>query len=156
HRKVRPSLFLSPQKIAEGRPPRFTHLGDEIESRRGTPEVINPTSFLHLHPLAWPVARVIPRHPASIAPAPGERTPMLRLISVSLSVLSALVATSLTTSVWAAPPVLYTQPAYESPVRGDPDDLLLLSGSGLSGADTVVYQAISNPLSPPAHPTSIP
>jgi hypothetical protein len=43
--------------------------------------------------------------------------------------------------VQAAAPVLYTQPAYESPVRGDPDDLLLLSGSGLSGADTVVYQA---------------
>jgi hypothetical protein len=45
---------------------------------------------------------------------------------------------------------------YESPVRGDPDDLLQLSGSGLSGADTVVYQAIANPTSPPPHPVSIP
>ncbi|HEY2679109.1 MAG TPA: hypothetical protein VGI65_19230 [Steroidobacteraceae bacterium] len=53
-------------------------------------------------------------------------------------------------------PVLFSQPAYESPVRGDPDDLLLLPGGGLSAADTVVYEAVANTRQPPAHPQSIP
>src|ERR1700733_1735279 len=57
---------------------------------------------------------------------------------------------------WATPPALYGQPAYESPVRGDPDDLLLLSGSGLSGADTVVYAALGNTASLPPTPSSVP
>ena len=57
---------------------------------------------------------------------------------------------------WATPPALYSQPAYESPVRGDPDDLLLLSGSGLSGADTVVYAALGNTTSLPPTPSSVP
>jgi hypothetical protein len=54
---------------------------------------------------------------------------------VSLSFSIAPLACFVATTAWATPPVLYTQPAYESAVRGDPDDLLLLSGSGLSGAD---------------------
>ena len=57
---------------------------------------------------------------------------------------------------WATPPALYGQPAYESPVRGDPDDLLLLSGSGLSGADTIVYEAVANTTSLPPTPSSVP
>jgi hypothetical protein len=57
---------------------------------------------------------------------------------------------------WAAAPVLYSQPAYESPVRGDPDDLLLLAGDGLAVNDTVVYQSVSNTTQMPAHPATVP
>ena len=81
---------------------------------------------------------------------------MLRSIGGPPAPLVALLAVFLAVPVGATAPVLYTQSAYESPVRGDPDDLLLLSGNGLSGADTVVYQAITNSASPPAHPASIP
>jgi hypothetical protein len=42
----------------------------------------------------------------------------------------------------AVPPTLYSQPAYQSPVRGDPGDLLLLAGNGFSADDTVVYQVL--------------
>src|SRR5262245_50572077 len=54
---------------------------------------------------------------------------------------------------WGAPPALYSQPAYESPVRGDPDDLLLLPGHGFSATDTVVYLAITDTTQLPAHPS---
>jgi hypothetical protein len=50
-------------------------------------------------------------------------------------------------------PRLYRQPANESPVRGDPDDLLMLAGYGFSADDLVVYQAVADSakaLSPPA------
>ncbi len=57
---------------------------------------------------------------------------------------------------WSAAPALYSQPAYESPVRGDPDDLLLLAGFGLSASDTVVYRAVSNTTQLPVHPASVP
>jgi hypothetical protein len=53
----------------------------------------------------------------------------------------------------SAAPRLYRQPANESPVRADPDDLLMLAGYGFSGDDVVVYQAVadtSHALSPPA------
>jgi hypothetical protein len=53
----------------------------------------------------------------------------------------------------ATPPVLFSQPAYESPVRADPGDLLQLVGSGLGANDTVVYQLITDPsqlLTPPS------
>ena len=52
---------------------------------------------------------------------------------------------------WANPLILNSLPAYESPVQGDPDGLLLLSGNGLAAADTVVYRRFSTPL-PPPHP----
>src|SRR5579862_1258611 len=57
---------------------------------------------------------------------------------------------------WCTPPVLYSASAYESPVRGDPDDLLLLSGSRLDASNTVVYQAAVNTNSPPQPPLSPP
>jgi hypothetical protein len=44
--------------------------------------------------------------------------------------------------VMATPPVLYRHSAYESPQRGDPDDLLLLAGYGLTADDVVAYRAI--------------
>ena len=81
---------------------------------------------------------------------------MSRCIGGALGPLAALLAAFLAAPVRATAPVLYTQPAYESPVRGDPDDLLLLSGSGLSGVDTVVYMGIANPQAPPPHPEVIP
>ena len=43
-----------------------------------------------------------------------------------------------------ARPELYHQPSNESPVRADPDDLLLLAGQGLAGSDRVVYRAVRN------------
>lgn len=39
----------------------------------------------------------------------------------------------------AAAPVIYRQPALQSPVSGAPDDLLLLAGSGFSRTDRVFY-----------------
>lgn len=52
---------------------------------------------------------------------------------------------------WSAA-TLYAQPAYESPERGDPDDLLLIPGLGLSAGDKIVYQAVANTTQLPAHP----
>lgn len=52
------------------------------------------------------------------------------------------VALMLSTGVMSAPPQLYTQADHESPVRGDPDDLLLLAGYGFAVNDTVVYRAV--------------
>lgn len=80
----------------------------------------------------------------------------MRSIRAFRSFLYVAIALAVAAPVWSVPPVLYSQPAYESPVRGDPDDLLLLSGIGLAGADTVVYQAIGNTQTPPPHPASIP
>jgi uncharacterized repeat protein (TIGR01451 family) len=59
-------------------------------------------------------------------------------------------------SAHAAVPTLYSQPAYESPVRGDPDDLLLVPGYRLAATDTVVYQAVSDTTRSPTHPAGIP
>jgi hypothetical protein len=53
-------------------------------------------------------------------------------------------------------PILYSAPAYESPVRGGPDDLLLISGSGLSATSTVVYAAVADTTLPQVPPTGIP
>ena len=56
----------------------------------------------------------------------------------------------------AAPPVIFSQPAYQSPVRGDPGDLLILPGDGFSANDTAVYQAVGNTPQPPAPPAALP
>jgi hypothetical protein len=56
----------------------------------------------------------------------------------------------------AVPPTIYSQPAYESPVRGDPGDLLLLAGYGFATDDTVVYQAISDTTQGLSAPSEIP
>jgi hypothetical protein len=56
----------------------------------------------------------------------------------------------------SAPPQLYRQPANESPVRGDPDDLLLLAGYGFSADDVVVYRSVSDTTKPLAHPAQLP
>jgi hypothetical protein len=58
--------------------------------------------------------------------------------------------------VAAAPPQVYRQAAYESPVRGDPDDLLLLAGYGFAIDDTVVYRAVPNTAKEFAGPNQVP
>src|SRR5262249_35808736 len=52
-----------------------------------------------------------------------------------------------------APPLLFHTPGYESPVRGDPDDLLMIAGTGFHSGDRVVYQAASTGES---HPADVP
>lgn len=56
---------------------------------------------------------------------------------------------------WAAP-ILYSQPAYQSPIRAEPDDLLFLAGDGLAASDTVVYQRLTDATLPLTPPASIP
>ncbi len=56
----------------------------------------------------------------------------------------------------ATPPRLYSQPFHQSPVRGDPDDLLLLAGLGLSSDDVVVYMAVANTEEVPPPPVVLP
>ncbi|MGD9842434.1 MAG: hypothetical protein AB7U99_05965 [Steroidobacteraceae bacterium] len=55
-----------------------------------------------------------------------------------------------------AQPIIYAQPAYQSPVRGEPDDLLLLPGYGFSVDDTVVYRQIDSTDKVPSPPESLP
>ncbi len=50
----------------------------------------------------------------------------------------------------AGAPVLYSQPDYQSPVRAEPDDLLMLAGDGLSADDVVVYRAVLQTATSPA------
>ena len=56
----------------------------------------------------------------------------------------------------AAPPELYRRAAYESPVRGDPDDLLLLAGYGFSVDDIVVYRTVPDSAKLPSAPSEVP
>ncbi|MEP7244944.1 MAG: hypothetical protein ABI885_14865 [Gammaproteobacteria bacterium] len=49
----------------------------------------------------------------------------------------------------STPPALYGQSAHQSPVRGDPGDLLLLAGDGFTATDTVVYVAVEDGVVPP-------
>jgi hypothetical protein len=68
----------------------------------------------------------------------------------------ALVVLFIAAGAMAAPPQLYRQAAYESPVRGAPDDLLLLAGYGFAADDTVVYRTVANTTKPLATPQRIP
>lgn len=81
---------------------------------------------------------------------------MRKLISLALFLLIALVAAVAPGESRAAPPMIYSEGAHESPVRADPDDLLLLPGYGFSATDVVVYQAVSNTTLPLTHPASVP
>lgn len=56
----------------------------------------------------------------------------------------------------AAAPVLYDQPAYQSPVHGGPDQLLLLAGSGFAHDDIVVYQSIDDDNVEATRPVKLP
>jgi hypothetical protein len=55
----------------------------------------------------------------------------------------------------AAAPVLFRTAGYQAPVRGDPDDLLLLAGTGFQASDRVVYAAADDN-SAGAHPDHVP
>lgn len=61
----------------------------------------------------------------------------------------ALVLIALCQSAQADAPILYGNPAYESPVRAGPDELLLLPGSGLEASDRVVFQRNDTGSAPP-------
>jgi len=67
----------------------------------------------------------------------------------------AAILAGLCASVRAAAPTLLRTPNFESPVRGDPDDLLLLAGTGFAGTDRVVYAAAQIG-KPAAHPRHVP
>ena len=56
----------------------------------------------------------------------------------------------------AQPPILYSQPGYQSPVRGEPDDLLMLPGFGFAKGDVVVYARLADTTRIPKPPTEIP
>lgn len=56
----------------------------------------------------------------------------------------------------ASPPQLYRQSAYESPIGGIPDDLVLLAGYGFSPDDTVVYRAHRDTTEELPTPTLVP
>ncbi|HTY49496.1 MAG TPA: hypothetical protein VMB48_07385, partial [Steroidobacteraceae bacterium] len=58
-------------------------------------------------------------------------------------------------AAWPAAPQLLHTPGYQSPVRGDPGDLLLIAGSGFQPSDRVVYAAVQGAQSA-AHPASVP
>ena len=47
-------------------------------------------------------------------------------------------------SAQATPPILYSQPTHQSPVRGGPDELLLLPGSGFADDDRVVLEPLAD------------
>jgi hypothetical protein len=53
-------------------------------------------------------------------------------------------------------PELYRQPSNESPVRGAPDDLLLLAGLGLADGDAVVYRSIADTTATLSAPEQVP
>lgn len=56
----------------------------------------------------------------------------------------------------AAPAQLYANPFRQSPVRGEPGDLLMIAGSGFSAGDTIVYRRIWDTTQPLVHPPAIP
>jgi hypothetical protein len=69
---------------------------------------------------------------------------------------AAIAVVSLAAPCWSAAPTIYSNAAYQSPVRADPDDLLLLPGYGFAWGDTVVYQALADTTQSPRPPPSIP
>lgn len=77
------------------------------------------------------------------------------IVGTQVTLWSAALAVLSLTAAMAAP-VPYRQPAYESPTRGEPDDLLLLAGSGFSSQDRVVYQALTDTTAALVPPSSVP
>src|SRR5580658_389768 len=78
---------------------------------------------------------------------------MMRGLLAVLGALAALVAAA---PSFAVPPTLYSSAAYQSPVRADSDDLLLLPGYGFASGDVVVYQAIADTTRPLVAPGAVP
>jgi hypothetical protein len=59
----------------------------------------------------------------------------------------------LATLASAAAPLLLRTPGYESPVHAEPDDLLMIAGTGFQPSDRVVYQAFA---AAETHPPAVP
>jgi hypothetical protein len=51
-----------------------------------------------------------------------------------------------------AAPALYANPSYESPVRGEPGDLLLLAGTGFDASTFVIMEPVADTTQPPMLP----
>src|SRR3989442_305554 len=60
------------------------------------------------------------------------------------------------TTAFAAPPTLYSTTNYQSPVGGDPDDLMIIPGYGFTADNIVVYKALSNSTRTLTPPASVP
>lgn len=73
-----------------------------------------------------------------------------------LMLLSILLWIGMPSSSSAAAPTLYRQPAYESPVRAEPDDLLLIAGYGFAADDRVVFQSVGAATESLQHPDTLP
>jgi hypothetical protein len=84
---------------------------------------------------------------------PGSRS---NADSMALARCFALVMLLANAGAMAAAPQVYRQAAYESPVRGEPDDLLLLAGYGFAADDTVVYRAVPDTTEFLAAPNHVP
>jgi hypothetical protein len=72
------------------------------------------------------------------------------------AVCAALTASPQTVPCMAAAPLPFALPDYESPVRAEPDELLLIGGYGFSPDDEVVYQASPDGGWAPPTPPDVP
>src|SRR5690242_19068437 len=72
----------------------------------------------------------------------GQHTATLLQRSGSRAALSGMLWLAMAAHA-AAPQLLHT-PGYESPVRGDPDDLLMIPGTGFHATDHVIYRAMDS------------
>ncbi len=83
----------------------------------------------------------------------------VRRVKVLALAAAAALAAHLPGRASAAPPEILHTPDYQSPVRGDPGDLLMIAGTGLQPADRVVYEALDLSLAsaiPGPHPLRVP
>src|ERR1700721_2634072 len=78
-----------------------------------------------------------------------RQTPALLATAIAKAILR-------TGSASATPTSVYSRPNYQSPVHGDPDDLLLIPGDGFAPDDMVVYRALETTPRRPPPPQSIP
>ncbi len=77
-----------------------------------------------------------------------------RLLLVAAAIGAALLLA--TPDARAIAPSILSSSANESPVRADPDDLLILPGYGFAPTDRVVYRSISDTTQPLIHPATVP
>ncbi len=77
-------------------------------------------------------------------------------LSIHTAVLIGAAAVFGGSSALAHPATIYSQPALQSPVRADPDDLLLLPGYGFTAHDTVVYERVDDTTRPAETPATVP
>src|SRR5262245_8243348 len=78
---------------------------------------------------------------------------IMRLDQVSLGACALMFAVG---GLFAAAPKVFKDPFRQSPVRAEPNDLLLIGGDGFGVTDKVVYKIVTNTASPPAHPATPP